>query len=170
MQNFAGVAWEKGGWSRKSDNGPDSSDSESRTGTRGLASRRNGPLMGFPGVAELSVRVVEHWEYTPGGKLDDPWHYDIGSVVTVVVLLNDDFEGGVFRTHEFDGVMLEHPMRAGDAVCFVSHKYHNVTEVTAGTRHSLVMELWHPPELAAYYDRLVLRQWSSATKRGSMDR
>eukprot|EP00746_Dinoflagellata_sp_MGD_P164895 gnl/MRDRNA2_/MRDRNA2_93835_c0_seq1.p1 gnl/MRDRNA2_/MRDRNA2_93835_c0~~gnl/MRDRNA2_/MRDRNA2_93835_c0_seq1.p1 ORF type:complete len:271 (+),score=42.44 gnl/MRDRNA2_/MRDRNA2_93835_c0_seq1:118-930(+) len=162
LQHFAGVAWEKGDWSRKGEIGSDCSDGEACAGTRGLASRRDGPLVGFPGAAELSVRVVEHWQYTPGGKLDDPWHYDIGSVVTVVVLLNDEFEGGVFRTHEFDGAMLEHPMKAGDAVCFVSHKYHNVTEVTAGTRHSLVMELWHPPESADYYDYQQGHRWYRA--------
>ena len=30
----------------------------------------------------------------------------------------------------------------GDCVCFVSHKYHNVTPVTAGSRRSFVIEMW----------------------------
>lgn len=104
----------------------------------------DGPLANFSETDSLRVRVAEHWEYQRGGKLDDPWHYDGGSVMTVVVLLHDDFVGGAFCTHEPDGTMLEHPIRAGDAVCFVSHKYHNVSEVIAGVRRSLVVELWHP--------------------------
>jgi predicted 2-oxoglutarate/Fe(II)-dependent dioxygenase YbiX len=38
--------------------------------------------------------------------------------------------------------MLDHPMEVGDAVCFVSHKFHNVLPVTRGTRRSMVIELW----------------------------
>lgn len=104
----------------------------------------DGPLANISEDHSLRVRVAEHWEYRRGGKLDDPWHYDGGSVMTVVVLLHDDFVGGAFCTHESDGTMLEHPMRAGDAVCFVSHKYHNVSTVIAGVRRSLVVELWDP--------------------------
>lgn len=104
---------------------------------------RPGPLHRVAGgVRSLSIRVVEHWEYSVGGALVDPWHYDDNSVVTIVGLLCDGFEGGVFRTHEPDGEHLEHPMAVGDVICFVSHKYHNVTPVTAGARRSIVMELW----------------------------
>ena len=49
---------------------------------------------------------------------------------------------GVFRTREPDGSMKEHRMRAGDAICFLSHKHHNVTPLLKGRRHSLVVELW----------------------------
>jgi predicted 2-oxoglutarate/Fe(II)-dependent dioxygenase YbiX len=92
----------------------------------------------------LSVRVVEHWQYEIGGGLTDPKHYDENSVLTLVTLLSDekDLTGGVFRTLEADGTHLEHPMKRGDAICFVSHKYHNVTPVTRGSRTSLVIELW----------------------------
>ena len=73
----------------------------------------------------------------------NPFHYDGGSIITLVVLMGADcLEGGVFQTHESDGTMLAHPMVPGDAVCFVSHKYHNVTPVTAGSRQSFVVELW----------------------------
>jgi len=67
------------------------------------------------------------------------------SVLTLVVALNDpttDFDGGVFRTHEADGTQREHRLAPGDCLCLVSHKYHNVTPVTRGTRRSLVVELW----------------------------
>jgi len=123
LLRFADRAWGEAAWS-------------------GEASRP-GPLRGISGgVRSLSIRVVEHWEYSVGGALVDPWHYDGGSVLTVVGLLCDGFEGGVFRTHEPSGEQLEHPMVMGDVICFVSHKYHNVTPVTAGTRRSIVMELW----------------------------
>ena len=76
-----------------------------------------------------------HWSAPPvGGGLTDLLHYDNDSILTLVVLLNheDDYDGGVFRTNESDGRQLEHPLRQGDAVCFVSHKYHNVTPLTRG--------------------------------------
>lgn len=102
-----------------------------------------GPLHKVTGGLEsLSIRVVEYWDYSIGGGLVDPLHYDVDSVITLVALLSDDFEGGVFRTYEVDKSHLEHPMAQGDVICFVSHKYHNVTPVIAGRRRSLVMELW----------------------------
>lgn len=102
-----------------------------------------GPLYEVTGgVPSLSIRVIEHWEYEVGGGLSDPFHYDVDSVVTVVALLSEDFQGGIFRTNESDNSQMEHTMTQGDAVCFVSHKYHNITPVTQGIRRSLVMELW----------------------------
>ena len=104
-----------------------------------------GPLSEVPGgVPSLSVRVVEHWEYEVGGGLQDDYHYDTDSVLTIVVLLSDasDFEGGTFRTFECDGTHMEHTMDQGDAICFISHKYHNIVPLTRGKRRSLVMELW----------------------------
>jgi hypothetical protein len=120
---FAMRAWDEGDWSGTSDS--------------------PGPLRAVTGgVPSLSIRVIEHWEYSVGGSLIDPYHYDIDSIVTIVVLLSDDFEGGVFRTYESDGSHLEHPMQEGDSICFVSHKYHNITPITRGIRKSLVIELW----------------------------
>jgi len=101
----------------------------------------DGPLIGID-VRKLSIRNVECWEYGVGGKLDNPLHFDAGSIVTIVAMLAEDFEGGTFRTFEPDETHLEHPMALGDVVCFVSHKYHNVTEVTRGLRKTLVIELW----------------------------
>lgn len=125
MLRFAQRAWEEQEW-----------------GLDAASPSERGPLYGVPKVPQLSIRVVEHWEYGIGGKLDDPNHFDAGSIVTVVCLLNDGFEGGVFQTYESDGTMLQHPMGIGDSICFVSHKLHNVTEVLSGIRKSLVMELW----------------------------
>jgi len=87
---------------------------------------------------------VELWHYEPGGGLTDEQHYDAGSVITIVCLAceGSDFTGGVFRTWEVGGEHLEHAMAHGDVICFVSHKYHNVTPVLSGRRVSLVIELW----------------------------
>jgi hypothetical protein len=96
------------------------------------------------GMPSLSIRVAEHWEYTVGGGLVDPLHYDVDSVLTLVALLSDenDFTGGTFRTLEADNSQLEHPMTQGSVICFISHKYHNIVPVTKGIRRSFVMELW----------------------------
>ena len=125
MLRFAMAAWEQGNWS----------------GTP----EQPGPLYAIRGgVPSLSIRVVEHWKYDVNGGLEDPLHYDVDSVLTVVVLLVDpqEFDGGVFRTNETDGTHLEHSLAQGDAICFVSHKFHNITPLTRGVRKSLVMELW----------------------------
>ena len=94
------------------------------------------------GVRGLHIRVVERWRYEVGGGLDDDLHYDNGSTLTLVCPLNHDFEGGEFRTFEPNDEHLTHSAGRGDVFCFLSHKYHNVTRVRAGTRYSMVMELW----------------------------
>jgi predicted 2-oxoglutarate/Fe(II)-dependent dioxygenase YbiX len=88
--------------------------------------------------------VVEHWRYRAGGGLVDDLHYDVDSIITIVACLSDDpeLEGGVFRTFESSGEMLDHPMARGDVICLLSHKYHNVTTVTQGIRKSMVVEMW----------------------------
>ena len=55
----------------------------------------------------------------------------------------DEYSGGTFITCARDGEEhVEHHVARGDALLFFSEKMHNVTPVTAGVRHSLVMELW----------------------------
>jgi len=125
MLAFAQRAWEEGNWGGTKDD--------------------PGPLHAITGgVSSLSIRVVEYWTYGEGGGLQDDYHYDTDSVLTIVCLLSDadDYDGGCFRTHESDGTQLKHAMQKGDTICFISHKYHNVTPVIRGTRRSLVMELW----------------------------
>lgn len=90
------------------------------------------------------VRSFEHHGYEPGGSVMDPEHVDGGSLLTITVLLarSADCEGGILRTCT-RGVWHDHvDVEPGDAVVFVSEKRHNVTPITAGTRKSLVMELW----------------------------
>lgn len=123
LLKFAQQAWDEGKWSSP-----------------------GGPLehVKIKGIAGLSIRVMELWEYQIGGGLTDLYHYDTDSIVTIVTLLSnsDDFEGGTFRTFETGGEDKDYTMNKGDAVAFVSHKYHNITPLTRGRRNSLVMELW----------------------------
>jgi len=95
-----------------------------------------------------NLRVAEYHQQVGGSPgLSDPHHYDMDSIVTVDVLLSDtkDFEGGVFTTKEADGSMKAHHAEKGDAIVFVSHKYHMVTPVTRGCRKVLVVEFWPHP-------------------------
>lgn len=101
-----------------------------------------GPGTPNGGVGGLSIRIAEHWKYEVGGHLDHDLHFDGGSVLTLVVALNDNFQGGTFRTFEPDDTHATHKLAQGDSLCFVSHKYHNVTKVLSGSRESLVIELW----------------------------
>lgn len=120
--------------------------------------------------AQCSVRVVEyHRQVAPSPGLSDIRHYDMDSLVTFDVLLNDDFEGGEFQTLECDGSLTNHTrefpaaeaengtateplqgrgnktIKSGDALLFVSHKYHCVSPVIGGERHVLVIEFWRYP-------------------------
>lgn len=99
---------------------------------------------------DVGCRCIEYHEVRAGGGLPDPHHHDIGSLVTVDVMLSDpavDFEGGEFHTLESDGSMKPHIFaRMGDALMFVSHKYHCVQPVRAGLRRVLVLEFWLGPD------------------------
>jgi predicted 2-oxoglutarate/Fe(II)-dependent dioxygenase YbiX len=101
-------------------------------------------------VQDVGCRCIEYHEVRAGGGLPDPHHHDIGSLVTVDIMLGDpatDFEGGEFHTLESDGSMQPHAFaRMGDALMFVSHKYHCVQPVRAGLRRVLVLEFWLGPE------------------------
>ena len=101
-------------------------------------------------VEDVGCRCIEYHEVREGGGLPDPRHHDIGSLLTVDVMLSDpsaDFEGGEFHTLECDGMLQPHAFSAaGDALMFVSHKYHCVQPVRSGLRHVLVLEFWVGPE------------------------
>ena len=102
----------------------------------------------FDGNGQVSVRCAEYHRMAKGGSLADPTHYDLGSLVTLDVMLTvpgKEFEGGTFCTREADGHDAQHPFGQGDAVAFVSHKPHHVTPVTRGVRQVLVLEFWRGP-------------------------
>ena len=96
-----------------------------------------------------TVRCIEYHTYSPGASLCDREHYDMGSCVTVDIMLSQQgaFEGGHLEAPEADGTdslcTLDAP---GDAAVFLSHKYHSVTEVVTGTRNVLVVEFWAATE------------------------
>jgi hypothetical protein len=63
-------------------------------------------------------------------------------------MLSDEtfFEGGHLQTYEADGALKKHTFQQGDALIFVSHKYHCVSRVTSGCRNVMVLEFWYGPE------------------------
>ncbi|CAE8617079.1 unnamed protein product [Polarella glacialis] len=108
---------------------------------------------GLIGGGTCRLRVAEfHTHVGPSKGLPDPHHFDQDSLVTIDVILGmaqdsrGQFEGGCFRTLEVDGGFAEHPVSVGDALLFVSHKYHCVTPVVTGCRQVLVLEFWRGPE------------------------
>ena len=108
------------------------------------------------GIADVNYRCAEY--HTMRAALDDGEptrgglrtrrHCDQGSLVTIDILLCDaaQIEGGVLQTLEPDGELRSHEWEQGDALVFLSHKYHCVSELRRGTRHVLVCELWQGTE------------------------
>jgi hypothetical protein len=94
-------------------------------------------------LGSLTVRVAEWWNYAEGGHLEDANHFDGGSILTIVALLNDGFTGGRLSTNEPDGTQLDTGLgETGSCCCFLSHKLHSVSKVLGGARRTLVIELW----------------------------
>ena len=94
----------------------------------------------------LEMRCIELHESGPGGSLNDPGHFDNGSVVTADVLLDDGFDGGAFSTRDGDATVSSPVFEMGDAIVFPSYKYHSVAPITSGRRATLVVEFWQGDE------------------------
>jgi len=122
-------------------------------------------------LADLEVRCAEVHEGSAGGSLNDPRHFDSGSVVTVDVLLGDGslFEGGGLMTLEADGSMLRHTFERGDALVFPSYKYHTVEPIEAGVRQALVLEFWNGDAKGCNHRCDVARGDCSELARGTRD-
>ena len=107
------------------------------------------------GARHANYRVAEYHtmhstldgQPTKGG-LHTVRHCDQGSLITIDVLLTElsEIEGGVLQTLEADGTLLSHEWEQGDALVFLSHKYHCVSTLTRGTRQVMVCELWQGTE------------------------
>jgi hypothetical protein len=97
-------------------------------------------------LGSLEPRCIELHDGHPGGSLNDPRHFDNGSMVTVDVMLDDGFTGGELGTLEADGSLQTHLFRAGDALVFPSNKYHSVGRILTGVRQTLVVEYWQGNE------------------------
>ncbi|KAL7539631.1 LOW QUALITY PROTEIN: hypothetical protein ACHAXR_010094 [Thalassiosira sp. AJA248-18] len=102
----------------------------------------------FDNVDHVNIRVVEYHQMDEFGELSDPKHYDLNSLLTIDIMLSDDdaFEGGDLQTQEADGTLKKHEFKQGDALVFVSHKYHCVDRVRSGRRNVMVLEFWYGPE------------------------
>eukprot|EP00927_Polykrikos_kofoidii_P060452 TRINITY_DN55431_c0_g1_i1.p1 TRINITY_DN55431_c0_g1~~TRINITY_DN55431_c0_g1_i1.p1 ORF type:complete len:449 (+),score=59.23 TRINITY_DN55431_c0_g1_i1:142-1488(+) len=95
------------------------------------------------------VRSFEHHSFEPGDSVTDAMHCDVGSLLTVSVLLSrsEVCEGRLFRTGRgcssaADGFGEDNvDMSPGDAVVFISDKANIPTPLTAGRQTLLVMEL-----------------------------
>lgn len=96
----------------------------------------------------VTMRCVELHDVSVEGALAEPKHFDRGSILTVDVMLSSDgdFEGGAFQTLEANGQLQAHAFGKGDALVWVSHKYHCVAPVVSGRRRVLVIEFWQGRE------------------------
>jgi len=116
--------------------------------SRMLQAARDADAELWGGVLEeremLSIRSVEYHTVLGEGGVAMAPHADYGSLVTIDFMLSDtdEFAGGRLQTLEPDGQMLPHPFERGDALFFLSHKYHGVSRVEAGRRNIIVAEIW----------------------------
>ena len=79
----------------------------------------------------------------------DTFYFNIGgSLITIDIMLSKkgDFEGGDFCTLEADGTLKKNAFDQGDALIFISHKKHCVSQITRGRRQVLVLEFWEGQE------------------------
>ncbi|CAJ1417269.1 unnamed protein product [Effrenium voratum] len=104
------------------------------------------------------LRVAEFHEMWPGGRLADRHHFDVGSLITLDVMLREPTEGGTFQTLE-RGRLRAHRFHLGDVLVFVGHKYHSVSTLRKGSRRVLVLELWRGKDCTCGHrcDRRVAR-------------
>jgi hypothetical protein len=125
------------------------------------------------GILDVNYRVVEYHTMhssldgqPTGGGLHTKRHCDQGSLITIDILLTDPSEivGGVLQTLEVNEQLLNHTWERGDALIFLSHKYHCVSKLTRGTRQVLVSELWQGTENQAPSRDEQLR-WQGTWKR-----
>lgn len=101
----------------------------------------------FFGLDVQNVGAVQFTEYSSGGGKYD-WHHDINwesdaafdRKISVVVQLSDpdDYEGCDFQFDEVENPHSEILRAKGTVLCFPSYLRHRVTEITKGTRYSLV--------------------------------
>lgn len=106
---------------------------------------RHWQIIDEPNRRSLNLRVAEYHTVLPSGGLPMHKHHDRGSLITMDLMLSSpgaDFEGGIFQTLEADGNLRRHHFDRGDALFFLSHKYHCVSPVSTGKRTVFVSELW----------------------------
>jgi hypothetical protein len=105
----------------------------------------------------VNARCVEFHEYGSNARKICGPHIDTGSLFTVDIMLSEttDFEGGDFTTDSLIATADKkndtkqacrhnqiQEFEQGDAIIFVSHKNHSVSNIQSGTRRVLVLEFW----------------------------
>ena len=80
-------------------------------------------------------------EYEEGGHYT--WHTDSSDIdeeryCSMVIQLNDQYEGGLLEIEKPDNTVVRFEKGVGSLCLFVSYLMHRVTPVTAGVRYSLV--------------------------------
>ena len=100
----------------------------------------------LPWPQSVAIRCAEFHEMLPGGGLRDLNHFDVGSLITIDVMLSEPKSGGHFQTVERHGRIRRHRFNQGDALVFLGHKRHHVTPVISGHRKVFVVELWKGAE------------------------
>ena len=78
-------------------------------------------------------------------------HRDLGSSLSLSVLLSDGYTGGAFTTTSEACIITTHAPSVGDGVLFASETVHNVSTIESGERRAFVVELWTGP--ATTHDR-----------------
>lgn len=100
---------------------------------------------------ELKITNVENLQYTVYEKGDYyNWHTDVGKKrnplgirkLSFTMILNDNYEGGTLQMEHgapnSDDRIYNISPKLGEIIWFPSYKWHRVTLVTSGVRHSLV--------------------------------
>ena len=91
---------------------------------------------------EFSINSIQFAKYSATGEISKGnWHYDEDSDSTVVIYLNDDYEGGgtQFKTDADDNIATIDKFEVGDAVFFNGKVVpHRGLPVTKGDRYILV--------------------------------
>ena len=103
------------------------------------------------GDGSIRARCVEFHEYSQDrGRVVCGNHFDTGSLFTVDLMLShrSEYGGGKFVTTK-GGARGWTDFEQGDAIVFLSHKYHAVAPVPSGMRNVLVTEFWRGCECVA---------------------
>lgn len=91
---------------------------------------------------EFNINSIQFAKYSATGDISKGnWHYDEDSDSTVVIYLNNDYEGGgtQFKTEADDGIVTVDKFEVGDSVFFNGRVVpHRGLPVTKGDRYILV--------------------------------
>jgi PKHD-type hydroxylase len=94
------------------------------------------------GMEVTGLGDFQFTEYKIGEYFD--WHSDRSSEIyrdrfaSTVILLNDDYRGGILEIRDINGNLIPTSQKMGNLYVFDSGLRHRVTPVEVGTRYSLV--------------------------------